>query len=88
MGVPLSEFRTWHPEDAAVVVALVLEDRDRCPGCGHPLSETTAKGASGRYTLTEAMCAGCEVGEAVAKGKQYPGRLVSVTRKPGGGDRG
>lgn len=81
--MPLSEWRAeWPPVDQALLLALLLNDADDCSGCGQPLSETTAKGASGRYSLREHLCAGCEVAAAAAKDRDYPGRLVQVVRKP------
>lgn len=68
--------------DRAEAIAFVLEDAAVCPGCGHPLDETTEPGAEGAYTVSEALCAGCQVREAYADdGKNYAGRLLHVHRR-------
>jgi hypothetical protein len=72
----------WSSADRAVLVALVQEEWDTCPGCAQPLSETTTKEALGRYTLAEHLCAGCQVRAAADKDPDYPGRIVQVIRKP------
>lgn len=61
---------------------MVLEERDRCPGCGQPLTESTRDDAEGRYSVTEAQCSGCLARETVADGKHYKGRMLAVWRKP------
>lgn len=49
-GIPLSVFDgrpvgpgdpVWTPEDQAVALVWQEEQAMRCPGCGHPLDETT-----------------------------------------------
>lgn len=35
----------WRPEDAALAVALTDYEAGLCPGCGHPLADTTSPDA-------------------------------------------
>lgn len=68
--------------DRDEAAALLLEEWDTCGGCGQRLSETTDPDAEGRYTVSEVMCAGCQVREVVAEREHYRGRLLAVRRKP------
>lgn len=61
-GVRRSVFLEWPDEDRAWALALHAVERDTCPDCRQPLSETTAADAEGAYTVDSVGgCAGCQV---------------------------
>lgn len=67
-GIPLSVFlgRTvypgeplWLPEDTDAAVDWMLDQNDRCPGCGQPHAETTSPDAQGEYVVDAKTCHCC-----------------------------
>lgn len=59
---------TWEPrwleEDALLARAFLQFEADKCSGCGHPLSETTAranKEAVHEYAASYVRCGACDV---------------------------
>lgn len=51
----------WDDEQRQVALALAEVEADECPGCGHPLSESMAVDADGRYVAEAAgRCHACD----------------------------
>ena len=72
----------WTDLDRAEAVAFALEESGLCSGCRQPLDESTAPDAEGQYTVTELLCAGCQVRTAYAQdGHSYGGRMLHVRRR-------
>lgn len=74
----------WTDEDLDWAMAEMAEAADRCPNCGHPLSETTHPDAEGEYVAPlPTRCHACTPLEQ--RKEEYrespPGLLFSVERK-------
>lgn len=54
----------WTHDDRAVVLALLAERRDQCPGCGHPVSECWDPDTRNTWGVEQAVCQACVVAEA------------------------
>jgi hypothetical protein len=48
-------------------VALLLEERDTCHGCGQPRSVSMLPESERRYTVKEGICHACEAREIAGK---------------------
>lgn len=70
--------------DALLAQALVLFEDGQCPGCGHPLKETTDPDNFGRYApLLPTRCHACtalEMGMARYRDTDQPGALSFAVR--------
>lgn len=61
-------FLDWPDDDRTWALALHALERDTCPQCRQPLSESLDPEAEGRYTAEEVgMCHACEVLRAKSK---------------------
>lgn len=78
-GIPLSVFlgRTvypgepmWTQDDTDAAVDWMLDQNDRCPGCGRPHTETTSPDAQGAYDVEAKVCHCCLAGTTVSKAWQ------------------
>lgn len=68
----------WELRDVALALALQDYDADTCSGCGHQLSETTAKGNAYQYRADLPIrCHACSA--AIAKASSMP----DYTPQPG-----
>lgn len=78
----------WLDEDRAWAIALLAEQRDACPGCGQPRSETFDPANAYAYGVKRlGVCAGCYVKDFAAK-DELQGSQFRVYHKPTEGDHG
>ncbi|WP_261994319.1 hypothetical protein [Streptomyces sp. t39] len=56
----------WTDEDRAWALALADVERDVCPDCGHPWSETSRPEAEGTYRAELLRCHACAAGATTA----------------------
>jgi hypothetical protein len=77
--IPLSVFRAWPDDDRAYALALVHEQRDRCPGCGVPTRAMLDYGAA---HLDVTVCVHCEELEQQQRNAD-PGQHLSILPAPG-----
>jgi hypothetical protein len=77
--VPLSVFRSWPEDDRAYALALVHEQRDRCPGCGVPTRAMLDYQAA---HLDVTTCVHCEELEQQQRDAD-PGQHLSIQLTPG-----
>jgi hypothetical protein len=75
----------WTEEDRGWAMALHAEEASACPGCGHPLEESSDPRAEEerRYEVTRVRCHACTPKE---KQKQRdsgedPGLIIGVRRR-------
>lgn len=68
--MPLPGEPLWTDEDRAWALALADIERDACPGCGEPWSESSDKDSEGQYTAEVLRCHACAAGAAKASAFQ------------------
>jgi len=56
----------WTDADRGLVLALLAEQRDTCPMCGHPMSQCRDEKTAGGWTVIEEVCQPSRVAQAVA----------------------
>jgi hypothetical protein len=73
----------WDEKERAWALALLDVEADVCPGCGHPLSETTDPDAEGGYEVEEpTRCHACTpLGKAHEVYKDHPPGLHFVVKR-------
>lgn len=72
----------WTDEDREWALALYEEERDACPGCGHPRSESMRPDAEFTYVAEVARCHACTPLEAKkAQMRDAEAGLLFGTRK-------
>lgn len=64
----------WTDDDRAWLLALIEEEHQECPGCGHPYAETTDQKNRYGWRVQKATCQACEVLEAQADNDNEAGR--------------
>jgi hypothetical protein len=57
----------WTDEDRDLALAYQDEQDATCPGCGHPLDESTNADNADAYDVTVSVCHGCAARERAAK---------------------
>jgi hypothetical protein len=78
----------WTDEDRGELLALLEEEADTCPGCGHPNSECRDRSSVGQWRLVSKTCWACLVLEADSEGRaeskqRQRGLYVGTIRSPG-----
>lgn len=68
-------------------MAWQAEHRDRCPGCGNPLTVTTDDDRRGEFRVESSSCAACELKASVLDQNRQDGGLpdgliVAVVHDP------
>lgn len=76
----------WLDEDRAWALALAEVERDACPGCGHPWSETSASDSEDTYDVTLLRCHACAAGASASRrfqqaGGDPQGLHLSITKR-------
>lgn len=73
----------WTDEDRAWALALLAEENDECPGCGHPSDETRSPEAEGAYVATRVRCHACTPKEQQKRldAEEKPGLYIGVKRR-------
>ncbi len=75
----------WTDLDRDLVLALLAEERDTCPGCGHPLETCRDRSTAGKWSVEEDVCQACLVGQAMSESNMNDKRrgvhLYTVLRK-------
>jgi hypothetical protein len=54
----------WSDEDRGLVLALLQEQAETCPSCGHPVSLCRDPSTAGRWTVMEDLCQPSRVAQA------------------------
>lgn len=79
-GIPHSKFLSWEPEDRAKVLALLMEQNERCTMCG--TAEWEWEENRFAYTPIDTFCRGCYLksvyGETESEQKALPGTNVKL----------
>lgn len=74
-------------DDRDLALALVAEERDRCPGCGEPLTVSLAATSEEAYRAEAVRCHGCAAqSRATSSVDDHAGLLVEFTRRPNPGE--
>ncbi len=92
-GVPLSILRgrpwplpgepLFTDEDRDWAVALIVDERESCPGCGEPLAISTAAESEEQYHADALRCWGCVAQARAGRDVDDPtGLLVQFNRRP------
>lgn len=71
----------WLPDDVDLALEWQAEQALICPGCGHPLDETTAADSEDAYDVREIRCWGCHPVQEAAhefEGERHGLRFVAV----------
>ena len=56
----------WTEHDRALLIALLAEQRETCPSCGHPMSLCRDPRTAGRWQVVTSICEATRVREAQA----------------------
>ena len=67
MGVPYSRFKSWDDTDRGLVLALMAEEAETCPQCGHPISECRDPATAGSWTVVEQVCEPSRIAQAASE---------------------
>jgi len=57
----------WTDEDRGWALALIVEESEECPGCGHPLEESTDPGNEFAYRAHARQCHVCATRDRAAR---------------------
>ena len=77
---------TWSNADRGLVLALLAEQRDTCPACGHLMSECRDRKTSGTWQAVEEVCWPSVVSQVAAENvrdSKRRGVMVGTRRTPG-----
>lgn len=78
----------WTDEDRGLVLALLAERDETCPGCRQPMDECRDPKTAGSWSPVQQVCQACVVQEAASDnagegGKRQRGLYLGVTRYEG-----
>lgn len=79
----------WSEMDRALLLALLEEQAETCPSCGHLMSECRDPRTAGRWQVTEEVCQPSRVTQAAAESVNEAGKrgvLLKTRRTSSGGD--
>lgn len=57
----------WSEHDRALLLALLLEQKETCPTCGHPVSVCRDPKTAGRWQVVKSICQAGRVMQAEAE---------------------
>lgn len=70
-------------DDRDAAIALVIDERESCPGCGEPLDVSTDPQSEDAYRADAVRCHACAAQAAAGRGpSDSTGLLVQFTRRP------
>ena len=70
----------WTDEDVAAAMAADFDERDRCGGCGHPLSQTTDPDSQLLWESEPIRCQACAASARAADGFEGKNRAGLMVR--------
>ena len=74
----------WTPDDRALVLALIEEEKQICSICGHPLSECRDPSTAGTWMAVTEICQPGRIAQATAENERGTRGLSIYTRRTGG----